>query len=64
VTVRLETPLELAYLAPALEVIIRVLAIVIGYNVRNTFGKKAEGAPGTYDPNGHIVLIKHQDITV
>jgi hypothetical protein len=64
VSIRLETPLELSYLAPSLEIIIRVPAVVVGYDVRNTFSKEAKGTSGAYDPNGHIVLVKHQDITV
>ena len=64
VAIGLELPAELAYLAPALEIIVGISAFL----KRNHLGKLAKQqrkrTPGPHDADGHIMLVEHKHITV
>jgi len=63
VSIRLEMTPELAHLAPALEIVVGISALL----ERDDLGKLAEeqrkGSSGPHDANSHIMLVQHKDIT-
>jgi len=64
VAVRLELSAKLAYFAPALEIVVGIPAFL----ERNHLGKPAKQqrkrSPGSYDADGHIMLVEHKHVTV
>lgn len=63
-SVRLEIPFELAYLAPALEIVIGIPAL-LDRNDLSKFAKEQRKRPsGSYYADGHIVLVQDENITV
>lgn len=64
VAIRLELPAELAYLAPALEIVVGISAFLERDDLGKLATQKGEGASGADDADGHIVLVKDKHIAV
>ena len=64
VSVRLEMTPELAYLAPALEIIVGISALLEGDNLGKLAKEQRKRPPGSYNTDGHIMLVKHKNIAV
>ena len=64
VPIRLELPPELADLAPTLEIIVRVGALLETDHLRQLAAQQGERSFGANDTDGHVVLVKHQDTAI
>jgi len=64
VSIRLEIPLELAYLAPALKIIVGISALLERDNLGKVTKEQRKGPLGSYNADGHIMLVKHKNIAV
>ena len=63
-SVRLKLTPELAYLAPALEIIVGISALLERDNLGKLAKEQRKGSPGPYDADGHIMLVKDKNITI
>ncbi len=64
VPVRLETASELAHLAPALEIVVGILALVERNHLGQVPKQQRKRPPGSNDTDGHIMFIQDKDIAV
>jgi len=56
-SIRLEIAFELAYLAPALEIVVGISAFLKRDDLGQVTKKKRKGPFGPYDTDSHIVLV-------
>lgn len=64
VSVRLEMAFELAYFAPALEIIVGVGVLLYGDDLSELAEKQGKCAFGPYYADGHIVLVQHKNVAI
>jgi len=64
VPIRLEITPELAYLAPALEIVVGISTLFERDDLGKVAEKQGKCSPGADYADRHIMLIKHKDITV
>ncbi len=64
VSIRLELPSELAYLAPALEIIVGISVLLQRDDLGEVAKEQRERPSGPDYADGHIVLVQHKDVTV
>jgi len=62
--IRLEGAFELAYLAPALEVVVRVAALFEGDDFCKLSAQQGECPSGSDDADSHIVLVQDEHIAI
>jgi len=62
--IRLEITFELTYLAPALEIVVCISALLKRDYLSKLAKEQRECPPGTDYANSHIVLVQDKDITV
>ena len=63
-SIGLEISFELAYLAPALEIIVGIRALLDRNDLSKLAKQQGKGPPGSYYADGHIMLVQHENITV
>jgi len=64
VSIGLEITPELAYLTPALEIIIGISAFLERDDLGKLAKEQRKRPPGSYNTDGHIMLVKHKNIAV
>jgi hypothetical protein len=64
VTIRLEISSELADLAPALEIVVRISVRFERDNLGKVAEEQRKCPPGSHNADSHIVFIQHKDVTV
>jgi len=64
VSIRLELTPELAYLAPALEIVVGISALLERDNLGKLAKEQRKGPPGPYNTDGHIMLVKDKNIAI
>ncbi len=64
VSVRLEISFDLAYFAPALEIIVGILALLDGNDLGKLAEQQRKRPSGSYYADGHIMLVQHENITI
>ncbi len=62
--IRLETALELAYIAPALEIVVGIIALLDIDHLCEPAKQQRECPSGTDYTDGHIMPVQDKDITV
>jgi hypothetical protein len=64
VSIRLESTPELAYLAPAMEIIVGISALLERDDLGKLAAQQRKRPPGSYYTDSHIMLVQHKDVTV
>jgi len=64
VPIRLESPPELADLAPALEIIIGIPALLERDDLGQIAEQQGKRPPGAHDADRHVMLVQYKDVTV
>jgi len=64
VPVRLESPPELTYLAPAMEIVIGISPLLERDDLREVAKQQGKCTPGTDYANRHVMLVENKDATI
>ncbi len=63
-SIRLEITPELAYLAPALEIVVGISALLERDDLGKLAKQQRKRPLGSYNTDSHIMLVKHKNIAV
>ena len=64
VPIRLEITPELAYLAPAMEIVVGISTLLKGDDLGKVAEQQGKGPFGADYANRHIMLVEHKHVTI